>query len=528
MTDYLIAGSGSAGSVLAARLSENPANKVTLLEAGKDRSSNLLVDMPAGSFAMMGRKGFDWVHQTEPDPSIGGRSMGWSGGRMLGGSSAINGMVYIRGNRQDFERWEELGASGWGWETMLRAYMKAECFEGPPLQGHGKDGPLKVGRANVRHALSEPLIRALEAHGVPRRPDYCDGDQYGAYDIWTTAVGGRRCSVVPSYLEPARKRPNLQIVTDALVDKVLVEQGRATGLRALVGGEPRDYCGAGEVIICAGTLQSPGILMRSGIGPAAQLQSLGIAVVCDLPVGQNLQEHNGITTSRFVDVPTYNSPFGPWTIGKNVLRWLLHKDGPMSSAAVHVMAGLKTDPALDEPDISVSFVPLAINFDTGVPKMADRPGISIGGNNMRPQSRGEIRLRSIDPRDKPVIDHRLLGDERDLENLVWFGKFTEQLWQTQPLAGHVTGRGIPEAAPATDDEWRAWIRQMAGIGYHPVGTCRMGGEDAVLDPQLRVRGIAGLRVCDASVMPCILSGNTNAATIAIAERAAEIIAGQGA
>ncbi|MFV0643713.1 MAG: GMC family oxidoreductase [Sphingomonadaceae bacterium] len=519
----VIIGSGAGGGTLANELAQKGVDKIVLLEAGKDRTRNLFVNMPAGSFAMMSREPYDWSYRTEPDPTLDGREMAWSGGKMLGGSSSINGQVYVRGNRQDYDRWMDAGATGWGWDAMLPYFLKSECFTGPDSQWHGSHGPMKVGYANVRHPLAQPVIDAFATCGIPHLPEYCAGDQFGTYDVYTTAAGGRRSSTATAYLEPAKKRPNLAIITDAMADHILIENGRATGVRAFVKGAMRDFA-AREVIVSAGALQSPGVLMRSGIGPSTHLQGLGIDVLADLPVGQNLHDHNGVSTSRFVDVPTYNSPFGPITIAKNLARWMLRKDGPMASAAVHVMAGLKSDPGLNEADISVSMVPLAMDISSGKPQMADRPGITIGGNNMRPHSRGEIRLRSRDARDKPVIDHRLLSDERDLKGMLFFVRFMERVWSTEPLAGHVTGRNFPATEPTSDDEWHDWLRQMIGIGYHPVGTCRMGGSDAVVDPQLRVRGIGGLRVCDASVMPLIVSGNTNAATIALAERGAEIIA----
>lgn len=522
MTDYIIIGSGSAGGVLAARLTEDPAIRVVLIEAGEDRTYNPLVTMPAGSFAMMGRKGYDWSYVSEPDPSINNRVMGWSGGRMLGGSSSINGMVYVRGNKQDYERWVAAGADGWGWETMLPFFRKAEDYQGAPSQFHGQHGPLKVGPSNERHPLSDAVIEAFVSQGVPRLIEYCAGDQYGVYDILTTAAGGRRASVAVTYLAQARERKNLTIMTGALVDKVIIEDSRAVGVR-IIRGEKASELRAREVIVSGGAIQSPAILMRSGIGPADHLRNLGIAVVADLPVGKNLQDHCGIAISKLVDQPTYNSPFGPWTVMRDLARWLFTRRGPMASAAVHVMAGVKSSPDLAEPDLSLSFIPLAINFAGGVPKMHNQPGITLGGNCMQPDSRGEIRIASADPHAKPIIDHRLLSDERDVARLVWLGKFFEQLFLAEPLSRHVVGNNRPTDFPRSDAEWTDWVRATASIGYHAAGTCRMGGEDAVLDPQLAVRGVRGLRVVDASVMPNVVSGNTNAATIAIAERAATLI-----
>lgn len=522
--DIVIAGGGSAGAVLAARLSENPAIKVVLVEAGGE-GGGLMVTMPAGSYRLMGHKTADWNYPVEPDPTISGRAYNWSGGKMLGGSSAINGMIYVRGQRGDYDRWVAAGADGWDWDSLLPYFLKAEDFRGAPATPaiHHKGGPLAVSPSAERHILSDAVVEAFEANGIPYRDEYCAGDQFGVYDVLTTTANGKRQSTANTYLAKARSRPNLRIETGSLVDKVLVENGRAIGVRAIgPGGAFRVQ--ARETIISGGTVGSAAILMRSGIGPVELLSEQGIDCIANLPVGQNLQEHVGLTISKFVDVPTYNSPFGLHTIARDLLRWLATRRGPMASPAVHVMAGFKSSPELAEPDLATSFIPLAIDFADGKPQMHKRPGISLGAMVMRPESRGEIRLRSADARVKPVIDHRLLGDPRDVDRLVRGANIMTQIWASDPLARHVRGDILPATMPEGDEAWEEYIRQYAAIGYHPVGTCRMGGADAVCDPSLRVRGLGGLRVCDASVIPRQISGNTNAVTIAIAERAAESIA----
>jgi choline dehydrogenase len=519
--DYVIAGAGSAGCVLAARLTENPRNTVTLIEAGgSDRQ--FFVMLPAGSFKLMGRPDADWNYPVEPDPSLGGRELVWAGGRMLGGSSSINGMVYIRGQRQDYDRWVEAGATGWSWDDMLPYFMKSEHFTGKPSQFHGSCGPMKVGYANARHPLVDTMIETCIKLGLPHRPEYCDGDQSGIYENYTTAAGGTRQSTSRTFLKEAKGRPNLRIITGALVDRVLVEQGRSVGVSIIHKGKISEIR-ATETIISSGTIGSPAILMRSGIGPASHLSDLGIRVVADLPVGRNLQEHCGYTASKFVNVTTYNSPFGPLTIAKILTRWLVNRSGPMASAAVQVMGAFRSDPDQAEPDLGLNFLPLSLDFTQGKPAMHDRPGITVGATCLRPESRGEIRLRSSNPADRPVIDHRLLGDERDVKRLVAAAKFLERMFAADPLARHVTASYFPPEIPKTEDEWVQTVRMLTSIGYHPVGTCRMGGADSVVDPALRVRGVGNLSVIDASVMPRLISGNTNAATIAIAEKGADIL-----
>ncbi len=521
--DYVIAGGGSAGCVLASRLSEDPNCSVILLEAGGP-GDGFLVKMPSGSYKLLGKPNADWMYMTEPDPSLNGRRVMWTAGKMLGGGSSINGMMYIRGSRADYDSWEkDLGCTGWGWNNVQTYFKRSEGFDGAPSQSHSTEGPLGVALPRKVHPLSHAFVDACADLGMRKVDDYCAGDVDGAFIAYVTQRDGQRSSAALAFLQPAMKRPNLTVITGALVDKVLIENGQANGVQYVKDGIVHQVAARREVIISASTMASPAILLRSGIGPAEELRKMGIAVQVDSPeVGKNLQEHASVQTSVSVDIPTVNMTMGPLHLAKGVIQYLLAGRGIMSMTPVEGMAFLRSEPGLAEPDIKLQFGAFA--FDPATRKPYHKPGIVVYTNVAKPRSRGEIRLRSADPADAPVIDHRLLGDPQDMAALVRGLKAVDDILHAPSFARHMTGRIAPAERPRDDAEWEARIRNTSGIGYHPVGTCRMGGDDrSVVDPRLRVRGVKGLRVADGSIMPIMPSANTNAPAIMVGEKAADLI-----
>jgi choline dehydrogenase len=525
--DVLIAGGGSAGSVLAARLSEDPALQVCLLEAGGP-GDGLLVRAPLGFVLCVPLRRNLWSFQTEPQPGLGGRRGFQPRGRVLGGSSAVNAMVYCRGHRADYDRWAQLGNPDWDYASVLPYFKRAEhceCLGGGEYRGAG--GPLNVAYLRSPSPLNELFLQACEASGLARTPDYNGAQQEGAWAAQVTQRGGERCSAARAYLEPARARPNLHVITGALVERIEFEGRRAAGLHVVVDGQRRLIRARREVLVCAGAYGSPQLLLRSGVGPGPELQALQIPVRHDLPgVGRNLQDH---VTATFIwrtprrDLTFGNSPAGAAALLRGLLEWRRRRSGPITSNVAESGAFLRTRPELAAPDIQLALCVGVV--DDHNRRLHAGHGYSLHVTVARPRSRGSVRLDSSDARRAPRIDPRFLSDPQDLATLMAGSRRALQIMAAAPLAP-LRGTLMYPFDAARDDALERDIRRSADTEYHPSGTCRMGpagDPQAVVDAQLRVHGLAALRVVDASIMPELTGGNTNAPTIMIAEKAADMI-----
>ena len=528
--DYVIAGGGSAGATLAARLSDNPDLSICLIEAGGE-GKDILIRAPMGVVAMLpGRpKINNWAFETEPQPGLNGRRGFQPRGKALGGSSAINAMLYVRGHRSDYDGWASVGCTGWSFDALLPYFKRSEGNERGGDEWHGGEGPLRVANQRTPHPANEAFIAACGEMQIPANADFNGPEQEGAglYQVtqfFDQRRGGERCSAAAAYLHPVMNRPNLTVITKAQATAIAFDGLRATGLRYRRGGEERVAHARREVIVSGGAFGSPQLLMLSGIGPAGELKRHGITVVKDMPgVGQNLQDHlDYVQAWRSNDTNFLGiGPTGTANIVKSILQWRKTGTGMIASPGAEGGAFIKSNPALDRPDLQLHFV--AGIVDDHARKLHWGHGFSCHVCVLRPFSRGEVGLKSADPLAAPRIDPRYLADARDAELMVKGVRIMRTILSGSALAPYRTTELYPFANDS-DDEILSHIRARADTIYHPVGTCRMGvDEGAVVDPELRVRGLEGLRVVDASVMPTLIGGNTNAPTIVIAEKAADMI-----
>jgi choline dehydrogenase len=519
--DYVIVGAGSAGSTLAGRLSENPERTVLLVEAGGWDTSPL-IRIPGLLERALTSDVLNWSYVGEADPSLDGRRLTWAAGRAIGGSSSINGMVYGRGLPIDYDRWVQAGNPGWSWQDMLPYFKRLEHWTGAPGASRGSGGPLWVRRFEETDAACAATMEALVRLGAPSVEDYCSGIVEGVDVTQATQRRGWRHSAASAYLHPARSRPNLSVLTGALALNLLIEGPRCTGVRAARRGRLLNLHADRETIVCAGAIGTPKLLMLSGVGPADSLKSHGIAVHLDLPgVGSNLNDHVNIKLSAFVDRKTYNTRRSGLSVLSAGMRLVAFGSGPASSPANHVQAFVRTDPTSPHADVQLQVMP----FGFGTSADMARDGVTVVVSPCHPDARGKVSLRGADPAAPPRIEIALLESARDREKLLRGCKFAALALREGP--GRSMGGRLyaPTQAEPTDPEWLASFRQTAALNWHPTSTCRMGpGADAVVDNALNIHGLAGVSIVDASVMPTVTSANTNAPVIAIAERAAEMIA----
>lgn len=524
--DYIVVGAGSAGCVLANRLSANGQHSVCLLEAGPpDRSP--WIHIPIGYGKTMFHKVLNWGYYTEPDPNMLDRRIYWPRGRTLGGSSAINGLIYIRGQRQDYDAWAAAGNPGWSWEECLPYFRKLENNDLGPGATRGTEGPLNATSIKTPHPLVEGLIGAAGALGLPHVRDFNTGDQEGVGYYQLTTRNGRRCSTAVAYLRPARGRANLRVETGAHAMAILFEGSRACGVRYRQDGQVRTLRARREVILCAGALQSPQLLQLSGVGPAGLLRRFGIGVVRDLPgVGENLQDHLQIrliyeTRQPITTNDQLRTLHGRAAMG---LQWLLFRGGPLAVGINQGGLFCRVDPASATPDTQFHFATLSADMAGG--KVHPFSGCTYSVCQLRPSSRGTVRLRSADPFEAPAMQPNYLSTELDRRMTVAAVKYARRLAATEPLAGLMKREFRPGAEVQSDDEILHFCREYGATIFHPSGTAKMGPREdpmAVVDERLRVHGVSGLRVVDCSIMPTLVSGNTNVPVVMLAERAADFI-----
>lgn len=522
--DYIIIGAGSAGCVLANRLSADGRNKVLLLEAGP-KDNYLWIHIPIGYGKTMFHKAYNWGFYTDPEANMKNRRIYWPRGRGLGGSSSINGLIFIRGQREDYDHWAQLGNAGWDWSSVLPYFIKSEHNSRGASETHGSDGPLWSSDITEKNELMEAILRGAGELGVQRNNDFNSGDQEGVGYFQLFTRNGWRISSAVAYLKPAKGRANLRIETGAQATQLIMQGRRAAGLKYIQNGVIREVRAAREIILSAGALQSPQLLQLSGIGPAHLLQDHGIDVVHDLPgVGQNLQDHLQFRLMFRVSKPiTTNDDLRSLTRQARIgLKWLMNGTGPLGIGINQGGLFTRILPGSQTPDIQFHFSTLSADMAGGKPH--DWPGCTFSVCQLRPESRGAVEIRSTDPLEPPSMRPNYLSAETDRICAVESIKYARKLASTDALKSYIAGEYKPGALVQSDDEILDFARENGATIFHPSGTCKMGSDSmAVTDARLRVHGIGGLRVVDCSIMPTLVSGNTHAPAVMIAEKAADMI-----
>jgi choline dehydrogenase len=523
--DYIVVGAGSAGAVVANRLSADARSTVLLLEAGP--ASNPWSRIPISYAKLLNNPAANWLYSSEPEANMNGRKLPVPRGRLLGGSSAINGMAFVRGQAQDFDTWAQMGNLGWSYQDVLPMFKRMENYDGGDDEFRGREGPLRVTNPAPADPLYAALIKAAGEVGIPHNPDYNGATQDGIAMSQATIASGRRMSTARCYLDPIRHRENLHIQTGALTESLILEGKRCIGVRYSVAGSQHEARAAREIVVSAGTINSPQLLELSGIGQPDRLRNLGIEVRHALPgVGENLRDHFAPRTRWAIGAKgiTFNDRGRGLGLVWQVLRYALYGHGLLGMVAAPIRAFVRSREGLNAPDVLLGWVPMLTDRGPKGPKISRESGVTCYAHPMRPESKGHIHIASSDPRQPPAINFNFLSSSIDAEITTRAVRIARAVMTAPAMAPMLVTEIAPGSGRNTDDEILDWVKQVAETTYHPVGTCKMGPDAmAVVDNQLRVHGIEGLRIADASIMPTLTSGNTNAPSIMIGEKAADMV-----